>query len=324
VSTTVSPTVSTAVSPMAAHLDDYLRLRRALGFKLAWPGHVLPQFVTWLEGTGSATITTEAAITWTRLSTSAHPITLSHRLGAVRGFARYLRTIDPATEIPPTGLFGKPRRPVPYIYSEEEIGRLLQAARGLQPPLRAATYEALLGLLAVSGMRVGEALALARDDVDLTNALVRIRHAKFDRERLVPLHPSATEALRGYATRRDRLSPEPYADTFLVSSAGTPLRHSTVSATFLTLLAAAGLPTATGSRPRIHDVRHSFVVNTVIDWQRDGVDIASLLPVLSTYLGHVSPASTYWYLSAVPQLMQLAAAGLDPRPEDQSRLEDQS
>jgi len=306
------------VSTMAAHLEDYLRLRRALGFKLAWPGHVLPQFVTWLEATGSETITTEAAITWTRLSTSAHPITLSHRLGAVRGFARYLRTIDPATQVPPTGLFGKQQRPVPYIYSSEEIEHLLQAARQLHPPLRAATYEALFGLLVVSGMRVGEALALARGDVDFANALVRIRHAKFDRERLVPLHPSAIAALRGYATRRDRLSPEPYADTFLVSSIGTPLRHSTVHATFLTLLACTGLPTAIGSRPRIHDLRHSFVVNTVVDWQRDGVDIASLLPVLSTYLGHVSPASTYWYLSAVPELMHLAAARLDHRLEDRS------
>jgi len=241
------------VNTMAAHLEEYLRLRRALGFKLAWPGHVLPQFVTWLEATGSETITTEAAITWARLSTSVHPITLSHRLGAVRGFARYLRTIDPATEIPPTGLFGKPRRPVPYIYSPEEIERLLQAARQLRPPLRAATYEALFGLLAVSGMRVGEAVGLARDDVDFANALIRIRHAKFDRERLVPLQPSAAEALRGYAARRDRLSPQPHADTFLVSGTGTTLQHSTVHATFLTLLACAGLPTEAGSRPKIHD-----------------------------------------------------------------------
>ena len=306
------------MNTMAAHLEEYLRLRRALGFKLAWPGHVLPQFVTWLEATGSETITTEAAITWTRLSTSAHPITLSHRLGAVRGFARYLRTIDPATEIPPTGLFGKQQRPAPYIYSPEEIERLLQAARQLHPPLRAATYEALFGLLAVSGMRLGEALALGRDDVDFTDALVRIRHAKFDRDRLVPLHPSATRALRGYAVRRDRLSPKPRPDTFLISSTGTALRDSTVHATFLILLTCAGLPTATGSRPRIHDLRHSFVVNTFINWQHDGVDIASVLPVLSTYLGHVSPASTYWYLSAVPELMQLAAAGLELRFEDQS------
>lgn len=143
---------------MQIHLEEYLRLRRALGFQLTWPGHVLPQFVTWLDSTGAQTITTEAAITWVRLSTAANPITLSHRLGAVRRFARYLRTIDPATEIPPTGLFGKQQRTAPYIYSPEEIGRLVQAARQLQQPLRAATHEALFGLLGASGMRVGEAL----------------------------------------------------------------------------------------------------------------------------------------------------------------------
>jgi integrase/recombinase XerD len=298
---------------MQSHLEDYLRLRRALGFKLTWPGHVLPQFVTWLEGTGSETITTEAAISWARLSAAANPITLSHRLGAVRGFARYLRTIDPATEIPPTGLFGKQRRITPYIYSPDEIGRLVQAAPQLHPPLRAATHEALFGLLGVSGMRVGEALRLLREDVDLDDGVIRVRHTKFDRERLVPLHSSTTGALRGYAARRDRLCPQPPTDAFFISSVGTALRYSAVHATFHTLLVSAGFPAATSGHPRIHDLRHSMVVNTVIDWQRDGVDVASRLPVLSAYLGHVSPASTYWYLSAVPELMQLAAAGLDRR-----------
>jgi integrase len=246
-----------------------------------------------------------------RLSVGAQPVTLSHRLGAVRGFARYLATIDPATEIPPCGLFGKQQRHIPYIYSPEQIGRLLAAAGRLRPPLRAASYEALFGLLAVSGMRVGEAFRLLRADIDLAEGVIRIAHTKFDRDRFVPLHPSATKSLRGYATRRDRLCPNPRSDTFFISSTGTALRHSSVHATFLSLLAPAGLTTATGGRPRIHDLRHSLVVNTLIDWQRDGVDVAASLPVLSTYLGHVSPASTYWYFSAVPELMQLAAAGLE-------------
>ena len=305
------------MNTMHTHLEDYLRLRRALGFKLTGPGHVLPQFVTWLESTGAETITTEAAITWARLSTAASPITLSHRLGAVRGFARYLRSIDPATEIPPTGLFGKQRRVTPYIYSPAEIGRLVSAARQLHPPLRAATHEALFGLLGASGMRVGEALRLSRDDVDFADGVIRVRHTKFDRDRLVPLHPSTSGALRVYAAHRDRLCPRPGTDTFFISHVGTALRHSPVHATFRTLLASAGITTAIGGRPRIHDLRHSMVVNTVIDWQRDGVDVASRLPVLSAYLGHVSPASTYWYLTAVPELMQLAAAGLDRRFGDQ-------
>ncbi|MGH3516128.1 MAG: tyrosine-type recombinase/integrase [Haloechinothrix sp.] len=303
---------------LAGHVEDYLRLRRALGFKLKLEGQVLPGFVAYLDATGAQRVTVEAAIAWTRLSVGAQPVTLSHRLGAVRGFARYLATIDPATEIPPAGLFGKQQRRTPYIYSSEQVRRLLAAAGRLRPPLRAGTYEALFGLLAVSGMRIGEASRLLRADVNLADGVVRIRHAKFDRDRLVPLHPSATKAMRGYANRRDQLCPQPRTDTFFISSVGTGLRHSTVQATFSSLLAPAGLPTAAGARPRIHDLRHSLVVNTLIDWQRDGADIAARLPVLSTYLGHVSPASTYWYFSAVPELMQLAAAGLEDRSRSRS------
>jgi integrase len=301
---------------MQIHLQEYLRLRRALGFKLVWPGHLLPQFVTWLEGTGSQTITVEAAVSWARLSTNSQPITRSHRLGAVRGFARYLRTIDPATQIPPAGLFGKQQRITPYIYSPAEIGRLVGAARGLHPPLRAATHEALFGLLAVSGMRVGEALRLLRQDVDLADGVIRVRHAKFDRDRLVPVHASTAEALRAYVALRDRLCPHPRTDAFFVCATGGPLRYASVRSAFAAMLTSAGLATATSSHPRIHDLRHSMVVNTVIDWHRDGLDIASRLPVLSTYLGHVSPASTYWYVSAVPELLQLAAAGLGRRVGD--------
>lgn len=301
---------------MQNHVEEYLRLRRALGFKLVWPGHLLPQFVTWLEGTGSQTITIELAVAWARLAEDAQPITLSHRLGAVRGFARYLRTIDPATEIPPAGLFGKQRRITPYIYSPEEIGRLVGAARGLRPPLRAATHEALFGLLGVSGMRVGEALRLVREDVDLVDGVIRVRHAKFDRDRLVPVHASTTEALLAYAAQRDRLCPQPRTDAFFVSSIGSPLRYESVRCAFASMLTSAELPTASSGHPRIHDLRHSMVVNTVIGWQRDGLDVASRLPVLSTYLGHVNPASTYWYYSAVPELLQLAAAGPGRRLED--------
>lgn len=301
------------MNTMQTHLEEYLRLRRALGFKLEWPGHVLPQFVTWLEGTGSETITTEAAITWARLSTAANPMTLSHRLGAVRGFARYLRTIAPATEVPPAGLFGRQRRITPYIYSPDEIGRLVQAARQLHPPLRAATHEALFGLLGATGMRVGEALHLQRADADLLDGVLRLRHTKFDRDRLVPLHPTTTEALRAYAARRDRLCPQPSTDAFFVSSVGSALRYEAVRSAFRILLISAGFPTAPGGRPRINELRHSMVVNTLIDWERDGADVASRLPVLSAYLGHVSPASTYWYISAVPELMQLAAEGLHRR-----------
>ena len=298
---------------LAGHVADYLRLRRALGFKLARPGQVLPQFLAYLEAIGAQTVTVEAAIAWTRLSVGAQPVTLSHRLGAVRGFARYLATIDPATEIPPCGLFGKQQRHVPYIYSAEQITRLLAATRQLRPQLRAITYETLLGLLVATGMRVGEALAMTVPDVDLDAGVLLLRHAKFDRDRLVPLHPSVTSALADYICHRDRLAPTGRANTLFVSGTGGPVSTNMVDVAFASLLAPAGLPTAPGKRPRVHDLRHSFVVNTLIGWQRDGADITGRLPVLSTYLGHVSPASTYWYFSAVPELMQLAAAGLDRR-----------
>lgn len=298
---------------LAGHVQDYLRLRRALGFKLRFEGQVLPQFVAYLDAIGSQSITVEVAVAWTRLSEGAQPVTLSHRLGAVRGFARYLATIDPATEIPPTGLFGRQQRHVPYIYSPEEITRLLAAAGQLRPQLRAVAYPALFGLLAVSGMRVGEAVRLTGPDVDLNTGVLTVRHTKFDRHRLVPLHPSATAALADYTSRRDRLAPTERTDALFVSTTGRALSTKLVNATFGSLLASAGLPTTPGHRPRVHDLRHSMVVNTLIDWQRDGTDIAARLPVLSTYLGHVSPASTYWYFSAVPELMQLAAAGLDRR-----------
>lgn len=303
------------MNTIQTHAEEYLRLRRALGFKLEFPGHALPQFVTWLQGTGVETITIEAAITWARLSTAANPMTLSHRLGVVRGFARYLRTIDPATEVPPSGLFGRQRRITPYIYSPEEIGRLVRAARRLHPPLRAVTHEALFGLLGATGMRVGEARHLARADADLLDGVLRLRHTKFDRDRLVPLHPTTTQALRGYAADRDRLCPNPGTDAFFISSTGSALGYETVRSAFRVMLASAGVPIVPGAHPRIVDLRHSMVVNTLIEWQRDGVDVAARLPMLSTYLGHVSPASTYWYVSAVPELMQLVAAGLDRREQ---------
>lgn len=303
---------------LAGHLEDYLRLRRALGFKLRFEGQALPQFVAYLDAIGAQSITVEAAVAWTRLSVGVQPVTLSHRLGAVRGFARYLATIDPATEIPPCGLFGKQQRRTPYIYSPAEIARLLAAAGQLRPPLRAASSEALFGLLAVSGMRVGEAARLTGPDVDLNTGVLTVRHPKFDRDRLVPLHPSVTAALADYISHRDRLAPTERADALFVSASGRALSTKLVNATFGSLLAPAGLPTTPGQRPRVHDLRHSMVVNTLIGWQRDGVDIAGRLPVLSTYLGHVSPDSTYWYFTAVPELMQLAAAGLDPRSGSRS------
>jgi integrase len=303
---------STVVSGLAEHLEDYLRTRRALGFELGRHGQVLPQFVAYLDAAGAATVTVELAVAWARLpGDRIKPITVDFRLSAVRGFTRYLHAIDPAHQIPPPGLLAVPRRrPAPYIYAPGEIARLLKQTRRLRPPLRAATHCTLIGLLAATGMRLGEALALTRDDVALVDGLLTIRHAKFDRIRLVPLHPSVTAALRRYAATRRRLCPAPRTDRFFLSATGRALRGGEADHVFRVITGMTGLRAGT-VRPRIHDLRHSFAVRTLIDWQREGVDVSTMLPVLSTYLGHVEPANTYWYLSAVPELMQLAAARLE-------------
>jgi integrase/recombinase XerD len=288
-------------------------LRRALGYKLERAGHLLPQLVAYLETAGSATLTTDLAIAWARLPAHARPNYWAARLTVARGFARYLQTIEPDTEVPPAAVFPARRhRPAPYLWSPEDIGRLLDGARALHPQLRAATHEALFGLLAVSGMRVGEALGLDRDDVAFDTGVITIRHAKFDRPRLVPLHPTTTAALHAYATQRDRLWPAPASTAFFVSGVGTRLNRSAVAKTLRHITTAMGLRSAT-VHPTAHQLRHSFAVRTLIDWHTAGVRIDEHIATLSAYLGHVSPADTYWYLSASPELMALAAERLDAR-----------
>jgi integrase len=299
------------MSALADHLSDYLTLRRALGFALGRHGHDLQDFVAFLDAAGAERVTVDLAVAWARSKEQSKPITVDFRISAVRGFAHYLHAIDPTTEIPPAGLLSVPRRrPAPHVYSPAEIRNLLAAAAALKPALRAATLTTLLGLLTVTGMRLGEARTLTRHDVALDDGVIIIRHAKFDRMRLVPLHTTTTAALRRYALTRDLLCPEPVADRFFLSTAGAALSGSAVDQAFRGLTAAIGLrDTETG--PRIHDLRHTFAVRTLTEWQRDGVDIPTHLPRLSTYLGHVEPKNTYWYLSAVPELMHTAAARLE-------------
>jgi len=301
------------MSELSAHVEDYLRLRRALGFKLERAGHLLPQLVAYLEAAGVATVTSELAIAWARLPAHTQPNHWAQRLAIARGFARYLRALDPATEVPPAGVFPTRRhRPTPFLWSQRDICRLLESTRALRPALRAATYQALFGLLATCGMRVGEAVGLDRDDVDLRAGVITIRHAKFDRTRLVPLHPTVTEALSRYAAERDRLCPRPRARAFFVSSAGTRLDRSGVGNTLRKITTALGMRTES-VHPRAHDLRHSFAMDTLIRWQRSGLSVDEHIATLSTYLGHVSPADTYWYLSASPELMGLAAQRLHTR-----------
>jgi len=302
------------VSPLGQALADYLRIRRALGFKLERAERLLVQFVAYLHDHDAAVPTIEDALAWARSPTDATPRWWAHRLSTVRGFAVHLYALDPRVEVPPPGLLRRgPRRAIPYLYSAADIGALVDAAAMLPRPLGAATYQTLIGLLAVTGMRVGEAIRLDRDDLDADHdGLLRVRDSKFGKSRLVPLHPSTVTALRDYLYVRDRLLPAPASPALLLSTAGTRLGYNNVWRTFHRLARQAGITARSAScQPRIHDLRHSFAVATMLDWYAGGTDVPALLPRLSTYLGHADPKHTYWYLQAAPELLTLAAHRLD-------------
>lgn len=215
--------------------------------------------------------------------------------------------------MPPADLYpNRAPRARPYLYTQEEIVALMAAAGSLRFELRQATYRTLIGLLSVTGMRVGEAIRLDYGDVDLRHGVLTVRQTKFAKTRELPLDASTTGELRAYLRLRDRLCPEPVTGALLVSPAGTRLLYTNVSHTFLDLVARAGLPRpAAGRRPRLHDLRHSFAVHTLLDWYRAGVDVQARLPLLSTYLGHTHPKDTYWYLQAAPELLEFAADRLE-------------
>jgi integrase/recombinase XerD len=301
------------MSALAEHAHNYLQVRRALGFKLVGEGQLLREFVACAEAAGQRTITTQFALQWARRPANASRNYLSRRLRAVRGFARYLHAFDPTCDVPPIELLpASKHRPAPYLYRDEEILALMAAAGGLRPPLRAATFQTLIGLLACTGLRIGEAIRLDREDFDSTHGLLVVRDSKFGKSREVLLHESAARALVDYGERRDRLWPHAKERSFLITTLGTRLCHPTVYVPFRALLDQAGIRHQSPSRRvRIHDLRHSFAVKTLLGWYRDGDDVAARMPLLSTYLGHVDPAATYWYLSAAPELLALAAERLE-------------
>lgn len=294
-------------------LEDYLTIRRALGYKLARTGLLLADFVADLDTNGTDTITTDAAIAWAMLPADAASDWWAQRLSVVRSFARHLHAIDPAHEVPPPGLIpGRSQRATPYLYSGADIDALMTAARSMRSPLRAVTFETLIGLLAVTGLRIGEALRLDRDDVDLIDGVLTIRDSKFGKSREVPLHDSTVAALAAYARDRDRLCARPVDPSFFVSIAGTRVLYCNAHLAWLDLVQQAGLCRRSAKcRPRPHDLRHSFAVTTLLGWYRDGGDVQARMPLLSTYLGHVDPGNTYWYLSAAPELLTLVAARLE-------------
>jgi integrase len=301
------------MSGLAEHTQNYLTVRRALGFKLVGEGQLLAEFVAFADTIGESTITTKFALEWARRPQGASANYLSRRLRAVRGFARYLHALDPSCEIPPLELLPASKyRPAPYLYGDEEIVALMTAASMLCPPLRAATFRTLIGLLACTGLRIGEAIRLDREDFDATHGLLTVRDSKFGKSREVLLHPSTVQALDEYSKTRDRLCPQPTQPSFFITTRGTRLCHPTVYQPFRGLLEQAGVRhPSPHRRVRIHDLRHSFAVKTLLGWYRDGGDVAARMPLLSTYLGHVDPAATFWYLSAAPELLALAAERLE-------------
>lgn len=301
-------------------LTEYLNLRRGMGYGLHRDEKLLVQFLAYMDNLGRITFTVDDALAWARLPEPASSGWLGWRLSVVRGFAAYLHALDPSVPTIPPGLLpAGTHRAVPYLYSEEELSALLRQAETLKTPLRTATIRTLIGLLAVTGARIGEVVAADDDDFDAEAGVLLVRHGKFGKQRLLPLHSSTVAALTSYRTIRDRCFPTPISPALLVSQAGTRLLICSVSVTFARLARRAGLtPRSPSCRPRPHDLRHAFAVHTLLGWYRDGGDIDARMPLLSTYLGHVSPKNTYWYLDAAPELMVEAAHRLQSSFEEPS------
>lgn len=306
-------------------LADYLQLRRSLGYKLHDAGLQLPRFIDFLEARDSQRITASLALEWAQQSTSVQPAEWARRLGAARGFARYRSAMDPTTEIPATRLLPhRSTRARPYLYSDDEVRQLLDAALELPTkwrcsPLHPLAMHLLLGLLATTGMRISEAMNLEVSDVDLGQALLTIRGAKLGKTRLVPIHPSTVEVLSDYLRRRAEAfgcAASPYV---FVNRLGKRQDKAPVYRTFYDLSRNIGLRQPGASHgPRLHDLRHRFAVRVLTQWYKTGEDPARRLPVLSTYLGHARVADTYWYLSAWPELMSQAMSRLEQRWGEQS------
>jgi len=302
------------MSAFSDHLQDYLRLRRLLGHELADAARLLPRFVAYLDANAIEFVTVEAAVDWSLEPEATSGTTVwGRRFMVARGFARYLAGIDPRTEVPPPGLvpIRSLRRP-PFIYTEADVVALVvEAHRSIPQPLRAATYATLIGLLAATGLRIGEALRLDRRDIDWDEGVLLVRRSKFGKSRQVPLAPSVVEALQNYARERDRLCRRPASESFFVSLRGTRVIYECVWPTHRLLCERAGVGAGSELTPRVHGHRHSFAVRTLVGWYRDGHDVEARLPWLATYLGHREPRYTYHYLSAAPELLGHAARLLE-------------
>lgn len=307
------------MNPVRQGLTRYLALRRTVGFDPRSVGGRLDNFVRFLEAARAPHITTELALRWATRPAGAQPATWASRLAMVRRFAVWFRAFDPRTEVPAQGhLPHRFRRQRPYVYSDREVERIMQTAACLPSAegLRGRTYATLFGLMAVTGVRVSEALSLQREDIDFVRGVVSIRATKFGKSRLVPIDATTREALKAYATARDRHHSRPDTSAFFLSERGRQIRQWNAHYTFAQVCRRIGLRPpgrCHGRVPRLHDFRHRFAVRTLIKWYRAGVDVECEIPKLSMYLGHAHVGDTYWYIEAVPELLQLAARRLERR-----------
>ena len=295
---------------MIALVEDYLSIRRQLGFALKIQGHQLLRFGRFADDNEHCgPITLDLAVQWAR-SNALRPITWASRIEVLRPFAKYRAQFDPTTEIPPPRLFGLVRRRlVPHIYSTQEVQSLLDAAAQLPPAggLRPATYETLFGLLAATGLRISEALRLTLEDVDLEAGIITVRETKYCKSRLVPLHLTTTEALQRYARLRNVKIPAPSSDDFFLSDGGRRMLQDTVQHRFRRLCDQLHWRSRGGHpAPRIHDLRHSFITHCILRWYQQGINLDKEILALSTYVGHAEVTYTYWYVTGVPELMAIA------------------
>jgi integrase/recombinase XerD len=312
------------MSALSEALNEYVAMRRNLGFVFRLPASLLCTFVAFVDEAGSAFITTELVRQWAVQPAEAQPSTWAGRLSIARRFAVWRRASDPRTEVAPADLVGQRyHRKPPRLFTEQDVVRLIQSATALPSAkkLRGRTYATLFGLLAVTGLRINEALHLDRSDVDLEEGVLLIRRTKFGKSRLVPIHLTTQQTLRAYGEARDQIVPTPATPAFFVSERRTRITEWSTRYTFAVVSRMVGLrPPTSGGRhghgPRIQDLRHRFAAQTLITWYRAGIDVDRELPKLSTYLGHVHTADTYWYLEAIPELLQLAAERLTQTPPE--------
>src|SRR3954467_2843178 len=310
------------MSTLREAAEQYLQLRRDLGSKLSETGRLLRSFLAFAEREGASHVTTDLAFRWAQQPAGVQPATWALRLQVVRRFAVWLSAADRRTEVPPPGLLpGRYLRKRPYIYSDAEIRDLVRTAGQLASAagLKGRTYATICGLLPVTGMRISEVVALDREDVDLDEGILRIRRTNFGKSRLVAVHDSTRQVLADYARERDRIVRRPAAPAFFLSEGGDRVTACAARFNFAKVSREIGLGAPTAARhgrgPRLHDLRHRFAVCTLLRWYRAGIDVEREIPKLATYLGHVHVNETYWYLEAVPELLELATRRLESRKE---------